>query len=169
MFFLDLKGLIEHLKENRNTEEETYHYLLAEYVLMAIWQGASAMLKTDSTSSSSSEVSSLPLALLGILAGTGIGIAALRFLYNCNGGSQGRHFLNRMLALGWVIGLRTLAVAIPVGLIAELFSSVAPLAVSIFVLVGCLGCLAYLFLEMVKALEAVSGRPRVIAKLPSEA
>lgn len=107
----NLSGLVTHLKQDKHHSAESYRYLfcfIAYRWIFAIFN--SYFLKRINPSP---EVSTLPLALITTAVAIFISFLILRRFYLANGGSQGRFFLDRLLALGWVLTLRSSIVVLP--------------------------------------------------------
>lgn len=104
MYFWKINKLKSELKENSLSESESFKYLFATTLLYSL--GMTPYI--DST------VWDVYAALVGSI----ITIIGLFYVYKCNGGAKGKNFLQRYLALNWVVGLRwTVLVAMPITIV----------------------------------------------------
>ena len=101
MYFWNIEKLKEDLKKQTVTEGELFKYLFATVVVYClgfmmpytadIWYKLSILLMTVITAS------------------------GLYYLYKCNGGKNGKNFLEKYISLGWVVSVRwAVLVALPV-------------------------------------------------------
>jgi hypothetical protein len=101
MYFLDIKGLIQHLKAEANTEYESYQYtigvMLCALVNLEVITG-----RSEIKPSLIGAVS----ALFFLVMGGGIVYKVLQSYYRSNGGDAGKFFLHRLMSISWVVGCR---------------------------------------------------------------
>lgn len=158
MYFLNLSGLIEHLKLDRQTEYESFQYVLAFF----IWGQLPIDIFFDTPAKAA--VSSFGV-LVGQLVGRAIfiviGFLVIRCFFRANGGTNGKHFLHRMLALSWVIGMRIfLFVLLPVIVLFRLMHGSSFDGFNIIYVVGffamCFGIIIYSYLAITGALREIA-------------
>ena len=156
IFFFNLSGLIEHLKKSDNQDT----FLSITYLaLITSLNGIYEIVVEFVVGSSAAEavapmqVNRFAFALVGTVIGIAIFIWILRSFYDANGGRK--NFLERLLAVSFVVGNRLAAVSIALLVVARLVS----LSVGLIVTLGLVGIFVFIVLYylMVKgALEKVS-------------
>lgn len=105
MYFFDLNGLSDHLRLEKNTQRESLQYLIGFYILEAF--GGYIRLGSDGKENSNSffEMSFGQMVTSAIFAALflAIGIWVISYFYRANGGDNGKFFLHRILAIGFVL------------------------------------------------------------------
>jgi hypothetical protein len=93
MYFWKIDKLKADLRERQLTESETFKYLIATQVLYGL-----AMIPyiTYNIWDVYSAIVTLFVTLVGVY-----------YVYKCNNGTTGSNFLQRYLALSWVVGIRS--------------------------------------------------------------
>ena len=106
MYFWNLGRLKQDLASRGLTAAESFRYLVVFLVLASL-----PVLFDPPDHYNRWKVIAAALNLLIVLAGT-------RHIYSCNGGAEGRDFLQRYMSLGWVCGVRYLVMfVIPVSIV----------------------------------------------------
>jgi len=100
MYFWRIKDLKARLQERPLTEREALSYLLVYLVLAA----ATTVFPMETMNSWDYIIA------LGVLVLT---VAGTVYAYQCNGGANGSHFLQRYFAIGWVVAVRWAAAVVP--------------------------------------------------------
>src|SRR5258706_5406001 len=100
MYFWRIKDLKAKLQERPLTEREVLPYLLVYLVLTA----ATTVFPMETMNSWDYVIAT------GVLVLT---VAGTVYTYQCNGGANGSHFLQRYFAIGWVVAVRWAAVVVP--------------------------------------------------------
>ena len=111
MYFWKIDKLNEELISAELNESEGFKYLMANTILYSI-----GMIPYD-------EPNQFDVAngMINVI----IGIIGLLFIYKCNGGSAGKQIIGRFLSVGWVIGIRFIALLlIPAVLVATIIQEV---------------------------------------------
>jgi hypothetical protein len=111
MFFLNLNGLVEHLKLKRNKQSDSIKYILGFY----IWSSIFSIISNGKQKPS--ELHMIAISVAVVVASCFIGYFIWHSFLKNNGGEGGEFFLDRILALTWVITLRSMLVFIPVFII----------------------------------------------------
>jgi hypothetical protein len=149
IYFLDLKGLVNELKVKRSRSRENFAYcfaIVASFFLLRILGDGKA------------PVNSILAWAITCIVGIAISYYLLTELYNANGGDSGEYFLDRLLALGWVVGIRTLIVWIPLLIIINLSRRAGIISgggVALAFIVLALGAFAYCFIATRESLREI--------------
>jgi hypothetical protein len=102
MYYWNIKSLKKDLVEGKITEYDSLKYL----VIMTIIYTLDAFPLAES---STNQWDIIAFVVIGILD-----VAGIVYIFSCNGGTKGVHFLQRYLSLGWVTGVRFSVFALPV-------------------------------------------------------
>ena len=158
MYFVDLKGLCSHLRNQKNSEYENFQYLVG-YIILACLPLELFFELTAYTKPVPNDTSSTFVTVFGTVGGSTlagiIGYLVLRSYFRSNGGSAGKDFLPRFLSLTWVLGWRISFVLWPAYFIGWLYVISNPLAVFAIVLLLLLVCAVYYFVKMNQALQEI--------------
>jgi hypothetical protein len=100
MYFWNTAALKQKLIERPLTDGEAFPYFLADAIMTACLIGLAPYATPDAWNTSYSLLA-IPVIIVGTI-----------HLYRSNAGPDGTQFLQRSLALGWVLGLRILALSI---------------------------------------------------------
>ncbi len=98
MYFWNIKELKKELKKRSLSERESFKYLIASMLFYAF----DAFLILDSNIW---DVISALIATVILICGT-------YYVYKCNDGEEGSNFLQRYVALGWVVAIRWLVMIV---------------------------------------------------------
>lgn len=159
MYFFDFKGLVNYLKHNKPTARDNYHYLFGILVLNVfypLWRLA--------IGASNQPMTFGPL-IVGSLIGFGFSVLILNGLYTCNGGDKGECFLDRMLALNWVLGLRIATPIVPLALVvvnvieSQGAGSTLALVLAISLALVGIGAFIYWLVSLRNALKEIASYP----------
>lgn len=163
MYYFNLRGLINHLANEQNTEKESFLYSFYNIILLSL--PIEEALGAETTKGLG--IWAIPLFLISIL----FCYLVLKSYYTSNGGDNGKHFLHRTLALSFVLMLRIAIVMIPfLGLIlaassqssliiegiSPLTSSYFMLAIGIIFFIGIIGSIVYYISTMNRALKTIA-------------
>ena len=97
MYFWKIKKLKSRLVDQPLSDRESLPYLLVQAVLCLLVISASGL--GEGKKPELLDFVSVGVSCLVVFLGT-------LHLYRMNGGGEGRHFLQRFLAIGWVVGIR---------------------------------------------------------------
>lgn len=153
MYFFDLKGLIQRLSQKPLSSIESLHYFFAYICLNSVMRLPDIVAPKTAKESTAPTIVAAVLIMIVVLF---IVWLVLRRFYNANGGEAGENFLTNLLAVGWVVSLRTLAILIPFALVIFWLISASPpggavLSMALIALIfGALGGLYW-------ALSSISG------------
>lgn len=150
MYFFNFKKLVEHLRAGRDTERETYYYLLAYLICAQL--GRLGELQRPAQEKDSYMV--LGFTVLGCI----VSFLALRTLYFANGGDNGKKFVSRLLALSWVASIQYLIVIISMAVVAAAAMYIAQAGwIAIYILPGTLLITAvYFFVKVLNGIKEVN-------------
>jgi len=101
VFFWNVNRLKAQLRTERLSESEGFKYLLATFAFISVMSTV-ALVSAEPLSTAE---------LTAAFASTAILFVGLYACYAVNGGSAGFDFVNRYLALGWVVGIRVFVVS----------------------------------------------------------
>lgn len=109
MYFWRIDLLKANLRHKPLSDRESLPYLIASVTLMTI--GGSLPFESYNVWDGLGSLWSIALAILGTI-----------YIFHQNGGSEGRYFLQRYFAIGWVVGIRCIVaiVACAIALFATL-------------------------------------------------
>ena len=111
MYFWRINKLKQQLAERPLTAREELPYLVLYVALTTAVPFATAALVVPLTEEY------IPVAVDAAVT-VGIAVFGTIYIYQQNGGLMGSHFLQRYFAVGWVVGLRVMAFALPLMLAA---------------------------------------------------
>ncbi|MDO8530289.1 MAG: hypothetical protein Q7S10_02700 [bacterium] len=101
MYFWKIEKLKNDLIEHPLSESEAFKYLFANVILYSLGAIPSAESNVWDVYSA---IAAIAITIFGII-----------YAYKCNMGASGKNFLQKYLAIGWVVGVRWLAlIALPV-------------------------------------------------------
>ena len=98
MYFWKIDKLNEDLISTGLNQSEGFKYLMANTILYSI-----AMIPSSSPSN---------LDFVSGIISIVIGVIGLLFIYKYNGGSKGKQIIERYLSIGWVIGIKFVALLV---------------------------------------------------------
>lgn len=104
MYFWRIDKLKAQLAARPLTDGESFPYLLISTALLSVSAGWADPLDSPE------QIAYFIVGVIGTVAGT-------IYCYSRNGGASGEHFLQRYFAVGWVVGLRVLALLVPVSIV----------------------------------------------------
>lgn len=113
MIWLDIKVIESKISNGELTEKDGFNYLFAFLILSAIC----LTLFTNNEHG--------VYKLLDCILTTVITIWGIKATYKANNDIDGKDFLNRFLAISWVIGMRLIIVALIIGLIVGIIAAIA--------------------------------------------
>lgn len=163
MYFFSLNGLVNHLKEEKNTEYESFQYLLG----WIIFSSFSTKTWFEQKGHPGGDLKLIIASLVGGAIGACIASLIVSSYFRSNGGRSGKHFLHRIMALTWVVGWRLSVVLIPSVTLFYYYLDAAPL----LALAGLLGAFFIALLYAVMTVNyrlkqihvAAEGRPASVA------
>lgn len=159
MFFWNLRGLVEHLKSERNTERESFQYLLGYILLGFIRVGEFS----ERPAKAAPDTLSIAMMVFVMIVLGFIAFSVLRMFFNANGGNSGKHFLHRMLALNWVLGFRLLVIFVPACILfvaGSITGTLPSTAIMIALLILAFGSAVYMIAATKHYLTVISGSDR---------
>lgn len=152
IYFLDLNGLTEHLKQKKNTEYESFQYTIAFLIINCIssdvYLGREAIPAGDLGAI-------LSVFAMGVLYAA-VGFFIVRSYYRSNGGEKGEFFLHRTLSLSWVIGWRIFLVMAPVLVLFYFLKESSSLGMVLVLTICAIGSALYYLTTMNKTLKKIS-------------
>src|SRR5687767_12861219 len=104
MYFWRIWDLVARLEVRELSEAEGFRYFLANMLLMTI--GAELPVEGWNVWDQAGALLTVVITALGIL-----------YCFRANGGAAGESFLPRMMAISWVVTLRTIALTLIVALV----------------------------------------------------
>lgn len=106
MYFWKIDNLKKDLIKKPLSEKEQFKYLIATIILFNLALATNLLMENSIWNIYSVIISGI------------VDIFGMFFLYRINGGSNGKYFLQRLLSLGWVIGIRwTVLILLPINII----------------------------------------------------
>ena len=96
MYWWNVDSLADELKKGTLSEKEKMKYLLADSIATT-----AAIFLVSSVSRAASL-----MAILSAMAGVAIAVVSILLCFTANGGSNGRHFIERFVCLSWPVGIR---------------------------------------------------------------
>ncbi|MBT3979743.1 MAG: hypothetical protein HOE90_00240 [Bacteriovoracaceae bacterium] len=156
MFYLNLEGLILHLKNEKNNQRESFLYLLYSYLLFKLIDIFQLFYPSPKPDSFNTKIGGVVIIVILSM----IFCSILRSYYQSNGGNNGRFFLHRIISLWFVLTLRISLVTLPAFLLLLLASKFANPALMLFAgLIGmgvCLASVIYILIKIKRSLSLIS-------------
>lgn len=154
MYFVDLKGLTVHLQNNKPTSRESFHYVLA-YMGSGMFEGAFSKFYSSKPAQPPANITEFLINMLVLLVLFFITYLILLGYYRKNGGDNGKFFLDRLIAIVWVVGFRVGIILLPLIAAFYMFKEHIPSVLLIALVILIFASFIYMFLTIRSTFEKI--------------